>query len=234
MHPCRSVRHGWPARRAWRGLLAALTTAALAGCSSGPGSGIGETSAIGAFGGGPLPYQASSVIASSGYSESLIGPDRYRIEVKGPLGTPRQRMEKIAATRASRIGRSQRAWASTASASRSESVSANRRVRQCSAAAATSVAANSHSILAKTANVAWPTCRATGRAKKLAVDHDHKTGEVRGLCCGICNNVLGLMARDDPSVFDRAADYLRNPPARRVLGVIIVEDNVAEEENGYD
>lgn len=60
--------------------------------------------------------------------------------------------------------------------------------------------------------------RATGKTKKLSVDHDHKTGEVRGLLCNPCNRYgIGIMARDNPEVFDRAAAYLRNPPARDVL-----------------
>lgn len=57
----------------------------------------------------------------------------------------------------------------------------------------------------------------TGRGKMLSVDHDHKTGEVRGLLCGPCNrDVLGHL-RDDPAALRRAADYVENPPARRVL-----------------
>lgn len=60
--------------------------------------------------------------------------------------------------------------------------------------------------------------RATGAARRLAVDHNHKTGEVRGLLCKPCNRYgLGMFARDNPEVFDRAADYLRNPPARGIL-----------------
>lgn len=57
---------------------------------------------------------------------------------------------------------------------------------------------------------------ATGRTKRLAVDHDHVTGEVRGLLCGPCNQTIGRL-RDAPDAFDRAAAYLRNPPARLVL-----------------
>ena len=57
--------------------------------------------------------------------------------------------------------------------------------------------------------------RATGASKRLAVDHNHETGEVRGLLCGPCNKVLGV-ARDDPEYFRRAIDYLTDPPARRL------------------
>lgn len=62
--------------------------------------------------------------------------------------------------------------------------------------------------------------RATGKAKRLAVDHDHSCcpgptscgGCVRGLLCGPCNDVMAH-ARDDRAYFLRALEYLRAWPS---------------------
>jgi len=50
----------------------------------------------------------------------------------------------------------------------------------------------------------------------FAVDHNHKTGEVRGLLCAKCNKMLA-QARDSVQLLLTAVDYLDNPPARIVL-----------------
>lgn len=61
---------------------------------------------------------------------------------------------------------------------------------------------------------AFPRCRATGKVRRLAVDHDHVTGEVRGLLCGPHNfDLMGKFAGD----LEDALAYRDSPPARRVL-----------------
>ena len=48
-------------------------------------------------------------------------------------------------------------------------------------------------------------------------DHSHASGEVRGLLCANCNKRLLPAAKDSIAVLLKAIDYLRSPPARRVL-----------------
>lgn len=51
--------------------------------------------------------------------------------------------------------------------------------------------------------------------RSLSVDHDHVTGQVRGLLCGRCNKGIGLL-QEDPEILLRAVDYLKK------WGIVIV------------
>ncbi len=82
-------------------------------------------------------------------------------------------------------------------------------------------------LLAYQGGVCWG-CRRKPVSKRLAVDHDHKTGRTRGLLCRSCNrDVLGHL-RDDVDALLRLVDYLRLPPAQRLWG----EDTPVAPEQG--
>lgn len=51
-----------------------------------------------------------------------------------------------------------------------------------------------------------------GEAKAFAVDHDHKTGKIRGLLCESCNQGIGKL-KDDPALLRKAADYIEKHSA---------------------
>lgn len=47
------------------------------------------------------------------------------------------------------------------------------------------------------------------RRRGYAIDHNHETGQFRGILCLPCNSMLG-MAKDNSSYLRKAADYLDN------------------------
>jgi hypothetical protein len=77
-------------------------------------------------------------------------------------------------------------------------------------------AEDNHSLFLLQGGKCWLCQKATGATKSLAVDHDHKTGEVRGRLCGPCNQFIGRLG-DDPEAAQRLVAYLTgDTPYRRL------------------
>jgi hypothetical protein len=51
-------------------------------------------------------------------------------------------------------------------------------------------------------------CAKPSQGRRLAVDHDHATGRVRGLLCNRCNTTLGLL-EDSPELIGRLREYVK-------------------------
>jgi hypothetical protein len=49
----------------------------------------------------------------------------------------------------------------------------------------------------------------TGNTRSLSVDHNHQTGQIRGLLCGKCNKMIGL-AKDTIKILEQAINYLKS------------------------
>jgi hypothetical protein len=50
-----------------------------------------------------------------------------------------------------------------------------------------------------------------GVVKLLALDHDHRTGEYRGVLCQRCNQAIGMFS-DNTFLLESAIRYLKSPP----------------------
>lgn len=71
-------------------------------------------------------------------------------------------------------------------------------------------------------------CEKRPRVRRLAVDHDHETGEVRGLLCTRCNHKVLGGAGESAALLKRAARYLTAPPARTGKPVTVNEADRTE------
>ncbi len=71
-------------------------------------------------------------------------------------------------------------------------------------------------------------CDGKSGGKNLAVDHNHKTGRIRGLLCKRCNSVLARMM-DDVRLLREAAYYLGADGAR--VGFLLGRKAIVPDDN---
>ena len=54
-----------------------------------------------------------------------------------------------------------------------------------------------------------PVCEVCGSTERIHIDHDHETGNFRGVLCGGCNTALGL-TNEDPERLEALARYIKD------------------------
>jgi hypothetical protein len=69
-------------------------------------------------------------------------------------------------------------------------------------------------------SVCWLCGKKQKSGKRLATDHRHKDGLIRGLLCSQCNRLLGRIESNGWTVeiLKRVIGYFLNPPAVQALG----------------
>lgn len=63
-------------------------------------------------------------------------------------------------------------------------------------------------LLAKSNNRCYICDRKPAKGKRIHLDHNHETMEVRGLLCAQCNWYLGFIEKD-PTIIQKIKDYLK-------------------------
>lgn len=71
-------------------------------------------------------------------------------------------------------------------------------------------------------------CALCERFVGLIVDHDHKTGRVRGLLCKRCNTLLGMLENIGESAITKALEYI-NFCSHKSFGAVSGTDDLLEE-----
>lgn len=66
------------------------------------------------------------------------------------------------------------------------------------------------------------TCDICGKKARVCLDHDHKTGALRGALCFRCNSRILASANDNIDLLLNAVMYLLDPPATRRLGLTML------------
>lgn len=66
-----------------------------------------------------------------------------------------------------------------------------------------------------------------GKLRRMAVDHCHTSGRIRGILCGSCNKGIGHF-KDDPVLLRKAADYLERHAMKSSNGAASPETRTEE------